>query len=213
MSVPERIGELVSRLRASVGKAVFEDATGLANPPPPRETWIDLQGEAVTVAADADHAGRRDLALALLEAIVERPSYGPSNPLSPDAFSLILDAAPAELAASLDQSVGHLYGGKRYVRRHIWAIPGREGARWLGTLARADDARANFLLQDMRVGTAPGWREEDWADRLDTMAELPAEPRPGVLMMLFARPRHRLHRERRPGGVHGARRRADLVVG
>ena len=180
-----QIDELIGRLYSSVGDAVFEDTVALALPPEPRETWIDLQGVAVALASGADSDARRDLALALLHAVLDQATFGPSNRLAPEAFTLLLDAAPDALAASLDLSAGHLYGGKRYLRQHVWSIAGPDGARWLGVLARADDIAANFLMQEMSVGTVPMWPAEDWSDRLDAVAELPTEPRPGVVTIMF----------------------------
>jgi len=92
-------------------------------------------------------------------------------------------AVPEELAASLRTSADP-YGKKRWLQEHVWQIPGPEGARWLRTLTEADDIRAQFLYQDMRSGTVPMWADDDWPDRLDALAQLPAEPRPGIIAML-----------------------------
>jgi hypothetical protein len=63
----ESVEELVSRLRDSVGPPVYEDATGLASPPEPRESWIELQGAAVAEATRASAAERHRLGAALLD--------------------------------------------------------------------------------------------------------------------------------------------------
>src|SRR5688572_12504495 len=122
-----QIDESIGRLYSSVGDAVFEDTAALALPPEPRETWIDLQGVAVPLASGADCAARRGLALALLLAVLHQSTCGPSNRLTPEAFTLLLGAVPGVLAASLDLAAEPLYGGKRYLRQHLWSIPGPDG--------------------------------------------------------------------------------------
>jgi hypothetical protein len=213
------VDELIERLRSSVGTPLVEESTGLA-PSQPTESWVDLQAAVVALADQLDGDARRDLAAALLHAVLYQPSFGPSNRLSTDAFALLLGAIPDELAASLGgpsladpvAAVSELYGGKRYLQQHVWAIPGSEGARWLGVLARADDIRANFLLQDMASGQVPMWPDEDWPDRLDALAALPPEPRPGVVSMLFLLrpPRAALPALVRVALVHGEDERDHL---
>lgn len=187
MSPDPAVRDLVVRLAASVGEAVYEDTTGLSHPPAPRMSWIDLQHEVVALATGASPDDRRLLSVALLDAIVHQPSFGPSNRLTPEAFAVVLDAAPGELADALDpMAPGHLYGGRRYLlQRLVWTIPGPAGAEWLSTLAQADAIAANFLYQDMRVGAVARWADEDWPARLDALAGLPAEPRPSILTVLF----------------------------
>lgn len=214
MTVARRqVEELIIRLNASVGEAVFEDVTAPDWAPEPRESWIDLQAEVVARAEGADPAAQRDLAAALLNAVLHQPSFGPSNRLSADAFALLLAAVPDDLAASLVFSAGHMYGGQRHLRQHLFSLPGPEGARWLGVLARADDVGANFLLQDLASGKLPRWPDEDWADRLDAMAELPSEPRPGIVRMLFLvrPPRAALPAFVRLAMAHGTHERDPLV--
>lgn len=184
----DSIAGLVARLAASVGPAVVDDGVvpDWAEIPRPRETWIDLQDAIVAAAAEASVADRETLAEALLDAVVRQPSFGPSNRLTPAAFALILEAAPDELRRWLGvRTVETTWGGLRYLHGHLWALPGPAGADWLRALADADDVRANFLFQDMARGTLPRWRDADWTDRLDVVASLPAEPRPGIVTMLF----------------------------
>jgi hypothetical protein len=177
--------ELIGRLLDSIGEAIYEDTTGLANPPAPRESWVDLQQEVVALAPSLTGNARTEVARALLRAVLDQPSYGPRNRLEPLAFAFLLDTLGDQLAAALDRSAGHQCGGRRYLREHAWTIPGDEGARWLAHLAAADDIHTNFLFQDMRAGNVPRWADEDWAARLDVIASLPAEPRPGITTVLF----------------------------
>ena len=160
-----QIDEMVARLHASVGEPVFEGVTTPEFAPEPHESWIDLQNAVVALAAGADPEGRLDLASALLRAVLEQDVIDPANRLSPEAFTVIRDAAPDELAASLHPSraTASNWGGQRYLHLHAFSIPGPEGARWLGTLARADDMRTEFLLEDMAQGRLPEWSDADWS--------------------------------------------------
>jgi hypothetical protein len=93
---------------------------------------------------------------------------------------------PSELRAALGgTSLETMYGGRRYLQRHVWALPGEEGAVWLGHLVEADDTAANFLFQDMCAGKIAPWPDADWTARLDVVATVPVEPRPGIVLMLF----------------------------
>lgn len=183
----ESAQELVARLEASVGPAVFEPgvAPEWTTTDPRRETWIDLQSEVVDAAEGASPAERGALAAALLDAVLHQPSFGPSNRLTPEAFRLILAEAPEEVRRALGlKTVETMYGGLRYLEWHLWTVPGLAGADWLRELALADDVRANFLYQDMSSGKLPRWSDADWPVRLDVLAALPAEPRPGIVTML-----------------------------
>ena len=140
--------------------------------------WIDLQAAAVALAEGAGDDDRRELACALLQAIVEQPCFGPADPLSRQAFALVLDAAPDELAASLRPGAGHTYGGRRYLQRQVWSLRGPEGARWMGVLARADPAASP------PAEIVSPWTAEEWSDRLDVVAGLPVEPRPALLALV-----------------------------
>ncbi|MGH9152312.1 MAG: hypothetical protein ACRD03_07945 [Acidimicrobiales bacterium] len=73
--------DLAARLLASIGDAVFEDATALADPPAPRVSWIDLQAEVVALAPSLSVEERKGVARALLRAVLDQPSYGPTNRL------------------------------------------------------------------------------------------------------------------------------------
>ena len=120
-----------------------------------------------------------------MHAILEQASFGPSDPLGSETFAFLLETLDEELAPTLDRATGSLYGGRRYLCQHVWAIAGDDGARWLRTLALADDIRANALYQDMASGRIAPWRAEDWPARLDALASLPADPRPGIVNVLF----------------------------
>jgi hypothetical protein len=182
----ESVEELVSRLRESVGPAVYEEGIDPPSLPEPRVSWVELQGAVVAASTRASAADRERLAAALLDAVLRQPSFGPSNRLDDAAFALILDAAPNALRAALGgNSVETTWGGRRYLHWHVWSLPGDHGAVWLGHLVEADDSSANFLFQDMCAGKTAPWREGDWPARLDVIATLPAEPRPGIVSMLF----------------------------
>jgi hypothetical protein len=151
-------------------------------------SWIELQEAVVTLAAEAEPQVRRELASALLHAVLQQHVLGGSNLLSTEAFALICDATPDELAAGLEpaaasQSLG--MGGQRFLHEHAFMFPGPEGPQWLSTLARADDMHAGILLQKMAVGELPCWSDEDWSGRLDALAQLHHEPRPGVVNRLL----------------------------
>jgi hypothetical protein len=118
-----------------------------------------------------------------LEAVLHSPALGPQNRLTAEAFAFMLAAVPEELAISIRTSADPS-GGQRWLQEHVWQIPGPDGARWLRTLAEADDVRANFLYQDMRSGRVAMWVDEDWPDRLDALVQLPAKPRSGIISML-----------------------------
>lgn len=182
LRVADETEELSDRVLASIGEAVYEDPPCGAHPPASRESWVDLQPLVVTAASQA-LSRPVPLAHALLRAVLHSPAYGPANRLTPEAFSLMLAAVPEELAIGLRTSADP-HGGQRWLQEHVWQIPGLEGARWLRTLAEADHIRANFLYQDMRSGRVPMWVDEDWPDRLDALAQLPANPRPGIISML-----------------------------
>ena len=204
-----RIDELIDRIDTSVAEAVFEETTGLLNPPAPRESWIELQGQAVALGGDAAPGKRRELARALLRAILRQPSFGPSNRLSAQAFAFVLGAAPDELAASLVPRAGVQYGGQRYLRLHVWSLRGGDGARWLGILARADPRSSMPGLDAAIVST---WTPQEWSERLAVVAGLPVEPRP-ALVALFAvtrPPRSAMPGVGRVAIVHGRDERDPL---
>ena len=139
----------------------------------------------MVTAAAASPEHQEAIARALLDAVLHQPAFGPGNPLAPEAFAMMLEAAPEALASSLATAAPrHLYGGQRFLQRSVWGIPGRAGARWLLTLARSNDTAASFLYQDMRVGSVPMWSEEDWPDRIDALRELADEPRPQIVTMV-----------------------------
>ena len=175
---------LVARIRESVGDPVFQDTTGVALSRESRESWIDLQGAAVALAAGAADDDRRELARALLDAIVHQPCFGADNPLSREAFALLFEGAPEELAASLRPQVGHTYGGGGYLRARIWSLRGPEGARWLEVLARADPR-----VSPPSAEIVSAWTAEEWSARLDVVACLPVEPPPALVALpLSGRP-------------------------
>lgn len=174
--------DLIDRLLASVGEAVYEDPPCASHPPASGESWVDLQ-PLVVAAASQGPASPEPLAHALLEAVLHSPAFGPQNRLTAEAFAFMLAAVPEELAISIRTSADP-FGGQRWLQEHVWQIPGPDGARWLRTLAEADDVRANFLYQDMRSGRVAMWVDEDWPDRLDALVRLPAKPRPGIITML-----------------------------
>lgn len=206
---------LVDRIVGSVGEAVFEDITGLALPPEPRETWIELQSDVLEIARRSTPIERVHLADALLGAILDQPSYGPSNRLEHEAFDFLLETLGDDLSRALDQRSGHQYGGARYLHEHLWTVPGEAGAIWLRRLALADDIRADFLYQGMRVPGAPRWRDADWPGRLDAVASLPAHPRPGIVRVLPSvdAPRDASPALTRVALVHGVNESDHLVRG
>lgn len=178
------LDDLLARLAASVGPAVHERPQDLANPPAPRESWIDLQHDVVAAAAAAGRAARRRAAAVLLRAVLDQPSFGPSNRLTDDAFALILDMLPDELDAALAPGAGGMWGGGRYLVWHVWSIPGEDGARWLRQLCDRDSTRVGSLIQEMLTGQLPRWPDADFPARLDVLAALPPDPRPVPLSYL-----------------------------
>lgn len=182
LCVADEFEELIDRLLASIGEAVYEDPPYVPHPPASGESWVDLQ-PLVVAAASQGPASPEPLAHAFLEAVLHSPALGPQNRLTAEAFAFMLAAVPEELAISIRSSADPS-GGQRWLQEHVWQIPGPDGARWLRTLAEADDIRANFLYQDMRSGRVPMWVDNDWPDRLDALVQLPAKPRPGIITML-----------------------------
>jgi hypothetical protein len=179
VGVSSVVEALVDRLVESAsGPSFVVDDSGRVMPAPVRETWIDFQAEVVAVAGEIDQRNRVDLARALLHAVLHQASYGPEDRLSADAFAFLLETVPDEVAASLDPSTpAHQYGGRRYLQRHLWAIPGREGTDWLLRLVRADPGRACVLYGDMWMGKLRMWVEDDWPDRIDALSGLASEMR------------------------------------
>ena len=203
------VSSLVVRLRDSVGEAIIEDSVESVAIPEPRTSWVELQHEAVAAAGIGDESERRMLAEALLDAVLEQPSFGPSNRLSDAAFEFLLSELGDDLASALHRGRGTQHGGQRYVCQHIWSMSGEVGARWFGRLARADDGAANSLYQR----GVPPWSEEDWLMRLDVLADLPARPRPSILGVLSI---HTMPKFAAPGLVrvalaHGTDERDPLV--
>jgi len=176
---------MVDRLRASVGPLIDDDPAPrpewMLPAPPPRESWITLQDEIVAVAGAAGPDGRAELARWLLGAVLAQAVAGRANPLSPEAFDLLLDATPIELELNLAPSTFHTRGGgHRFLLEHVWSIPGPQGAAWLSRLARSDDYSAGSLAQAMGRDVRM-WTDDEWPDRVEVLTTLHPRPRPNVV--------------------------------
>ena len=144
--------------------------------------WIDLQAAAVALAEGAGDDDRRELAGALLQAIVEQPSFGPADPLSRQAFALVLDAAPIARREPPAGSRPHLRGSPLPPKSGL--VAPRVGGRPLDGRPRA--RRPGRVAAPEIVSP---WTAEEWSDRLDVVAGLPVEPRPALLALVSGRRR------------------------
>ena len=144
----------------------------------------------LVAAGGVDEGGRAALARALFGAVVNHAMVPHGSGLRPEAFALILDGASFELEQSLAPSPLELSrGGRMLLQDLVWTIPGREGARWVSRLARADPSAASRAAQQLLKPDGPRWSDDDWPDRIDVLARLPrSDPPPNVLLSLCARP-------------------------
>lgn len=182
----DAVDEMVARVSGSVGSRAYDDTvdtTGWLNPPPPRETWMDLQGEVVALAGTTHTEDRVRLASALLDAVLLQDIGSSRNVLDADAFALIVDAAPEALDAILVPD--HAYGSARYLYWHLWSLPGPAGARWMAQLAEAG-LLTHAPLTEIANGNARMFPDSDWPDRLDALARCRTEAALQLLAGLLA---------------------------